>query len=154
MRQPEYQVWVDMRHRCLSPKSPIYKNYGGRGITICLRWGLFKNFLEDMGPRPGNKREYTLERIENDKGYSPSNCKWATWEEQGQNRRARIRSPQGEEQGQSKLTEEDVRYIRAYFRPNKKPESPHSAFFLAAKFGIHWSGIYRIIRRKSWRHIL
>lgn len=81
----EWKTWSSMRERCLNTKHKHYHNYGGRGITICRRWDKFENFYEDMGVRPvGN---YSLDRRDNSKGYTPSNCYWATKIEQGNNRR-------------------------------------------------------------------
>ena len=81
---PEYAAWCSMRARCLRSTNKDFKYYGGRGINICKRWNEFLNFLTDMGPCPAG---YTLERKKNNKGYSKSNCKWATREEQSINRR-------------------------------------------------------------------
>jgi hypothetical protein len=82
---PEYNVWCGIKQRCLDEKSEVYPKYGRRGITICERWNDdFKNFLEDMGPRPPNT---SLDRIDNDKGYDKENCRWATKTQQAQNRR-------------------------------------------------------------------
>ncbi len=84
----EYHAWENMKARCLNPKHPSFVNYGGRGITICDMWrDSFINFYEDMGAKP--YAEYTLERVNNDKGYSPDNCIWADRTSQILNRRQR-----------------------------------------------------------------
>lgn len=81
-----YQTWSHMKQRCEQSQNPAYKHYGGRGITVCDRWQEIKNFIEDMGERPS--RNYSLDRIDNDKGYYKENCRWATHAEQMSNTRS------------------------------------------------------------------
>jgi hypothetical protein len=83
---PEHRCWDAMIRRCYSAKNPNYRYYGGRGITVCKRWRTsFEAFLTDMGPRPS--AQHSIERIDNDRGYEPSNCRWGTKLEQMRNRR-------------------------------------------------------------------
>lgn len=91
-RTRTYKAWAQMKTRCLNKNFRCYSGYGGRGITICERWLDFENFLEDMKECPIG---LTLERIDNDEGYQPGNCKWATQGEQNHNQRLRKDSTSG-----------------------------------------------------------
>jgi hypothetical protein len=80
---PEYRNWAGMKSRCYNTRSPGYDLYGGRGIEVCVRWHEFINFFADMGQRP--TPGHSIDRIDGSKGYSPSNCRWATDAEQARN---------------------------------------------------------------------
>jgi hypothetical protein len=83
---PEFRAWCDMLGRCMNPNHKAYKNYGGRGIQVCLWWQIrFENFLSDVGCRPNS--DYSLDRIDNNGHYERGNVKWSTLEEQNSNRR-------------------------------------------------------------------
>lgn len=77
-----YHTWTNMRARCNNPTSPKYSDYGARGISVCERWNVFSNFLQDMGPRPAGT---TLDRINGELGYFKGNCRWATPRQQQRN---------------------------------------------------------------------
>jgi hypothetical protein len=85
----EYAIWRSMKARCHNQKAVNYADYGGRGITVCSRWlDSFEAFIADMGARPSH--DHSIDRIDNDIGYEPSNCRWATDEQQRSNRRQTI----------------------------------------------------------------
>jgi hypothetical protein len=126
-----YHIWLAMRSRCLTKTSPAYKDYGARGITICKKWNKFENFLKDMGERPAG---LSLERKDNNKGYSKENCKWATRLEQAQNTRG------------VKLTlEKAVEILRMRKGPNKIKIKD-----ICERFGISACTVHSVVNGESW----
>lgn len=99
-----YNIWLHMRGRCLRKNNHRYPQYGGKGITICERWGKFENFYADMGEPP---HDHSIDRIDNTKGYSPENCRWAAQKTQVHNSKS------------TKLSDSDVEAIRNDLRPLK-----------------------------------
>lgn len=85
-KSPEYYTWSGMIGRCYCVTGKDYKRYGARGVTVCSRWlESFETFYKDMGPKPSSR--HSLDRINNNGNYEPTNCRWATPKEQSRNRR-------------------------------------------------------------------
>lgn len=102
----EYKIWSGIKDRCLNVENKDYEKYGGRGISICDRWrNSFECFIADMGNRP--TKQHSIDRKDNNKGYGPVNCHWATEKEQQRNRRSnRILTLDGESKCISEWAEE------------------------------------------------
>ena len=126
-----FGVWWQMIQRCRNPNHQAWSRYGGRGIVVCERWKEFANFLEDMGEAPEG---LTLERRNNDGGYEPGNCRWATRRDQQRNRRS------------SKLAFEDVVFIWIEITENGAGND-----HMAKKFGCSERLIDSIRRRRTWQ---
>lgn len=92
----EYGCWSAMKQRCYNKKAPVFKNYGGRGITVCKEWlDSFEAFYKHVGPKPSP--ELSLDRIDNDGNYEPGNCRWATRSQQQGNKRLKTHCLRGHE---------------------------------------------------------
>lgn len=102
---PLYGTWRRILDRCNNPSNKAFKNYGGRGITVCQRWSEFDNFKADMGVRPEG---HSIDRIDNDGNYSPENCRWATDKQQASNTRANVYL---EYRGQTKTMTDWANYL-------------------------------------------
>lgn len=121
-REPKrlYRIWSNMRNRCTDTKTRYYKDYGGRGIRVCDEWEKYENF-RDWAFGNGYKSNLTIDRIDNNGNYEPSNCRWATAEEQAKNRRSNIYINLN---GETKILKDWCRYFgtepyKAYTRYKK-----------------------------------
>ena len=85
---PEFRIWCHILGRCNNPTDAKYQYYGARGIKVCERWSEFKNFYEDMGPRPSDN--HSVDREDNDGDYCPENGRWVTTFQQAQNKRNNV----------------------------------------------------------------
>lgn len=119
---PTYASWIAMLRRCNDEKGLAYSYYGGRGIKVCDRWKSFENFLADMGERPDKT---SLDRIDSDGNYEPTNCRWSDLIQQGRNKRNTVYvSYQGEDMTLQRACELAGLSIHAGYGRMKKKKSP------------------------------
>jgi hypothetical protein len=131
-RRAEHDAWVAMRQRCGNANHPQWRDYGGRGITVCESWlASFEAFFADVGERPTAK--HSLGRIDNERGYEPGNVRWETTVQQGRNTRA------------VKLNEAAVCLIRHMYRRRAAAKD------LGHAFGITEEHARRVAQGKAWR---
>lgn len=163
-KMPEYRVYRQMRDRCYLITAPNYRYYGAKGIEVCYRWtrgenGLtgFECFIADMGPRPEG---LTLDRIDPEKNYEPSNCRWATWRTQYANLRIH-KSPEarrefceqlsalnrGELSPMAKLTDAKVATIKRLLNGGGRTS------VIARQFDVAPQTISNIKAGRKWPHI-
>lgn len=135
----EYRIWVDMRRRCHDPKNKGFKNYGAKGIEVCFEWRYgdgertgFEVFYDDMGKRP---RDKSLDRIENEKGYSPENCRWATSSQQARNR------------NNNKLNADGAKRVISLFESGMNKQD------IADTMNVSRTLVRKIINREVWREV-
>ncbi len=132
-RTHEYRCWQCMKARCQNPNDTNFDRYGARGVEVCERWQSFDSFLADMGQAPTSK--HTIDRIDNDKGYSPDNCRWASPAEQQQNRT------------NTKLDAAKVADIR------RRLTAGESDLSIANLYGVHRSTVGYIRCGHTWRNV-
>lgn len=127
IQEREYRAWVQAKYRCSNPSAHAYERYGGRGIYMSKIWrDSYEQFLMDMGRAPAGT---TLDRIDNERGYEPGNCRWATPKQQAQNRR------------NMKLNQANVVQIR---------QDSGTAREVAEEYGVHPSTVSRIRQGVRW----
>jgi hypothetical protein len=134
-----YFAWTAMRQRCTNPNLRQWKDWGGRGITICARWDRFAAFAADMGPHPG--KGWSLDRVDTNSDYRPGNTRWATPAIQSQNRRYGAKRH---------LSKTQVAAIRAKDRPGTSGWYPGNRRALARAYGVSFETIRDIVNRRTW----
>jgi hypothetical protein len=134
---PTHNSWRAMLDRCRYPSTNGYRNYGGRGITVCERWRIFANFLADMGRRPRGK---VLDRIDVNGNYIPENCRWVTASQSSRNRRNVVLPyRQGETRKQRRY-----KIHKSWIERNKVKRQQYAKIYCAA------NRIRRALNFKKW----
>lgn len=137
-----YIAFKNMHQRCYNPNRRQWKDWGGRGITVCQRWHDFENFHADMGDPPDG---LSLDRVDNDAGYSPENCHWVTRIEQNSNRRMPVAPAEGWAKPNAQLTIEQVDDIRERYAAGGIKQRD-----LAVEYGIQQTQVSRIVTGVRW----
>ena len=127
-----YKVWQAMHQRCRNPRCRSYADYGARGIDVCPEWESFEGFLSDMGMRPPGA---TLDRIDNNLGYSKQNCRWASVDLQNQNKRS------------TRLNAELVGQIRRRVNGGERARS------IARELGVSEGTVSMVVNRHTWKNV-
>ena len=129
--------------RCHNPDNKNFKNYGDRGITVCLEWRLESGKFVEWSLKNGFSPELTIERLDNDKGYSPENCAWITQKAQAQNRRG------------VKLAKEDAKEIRRLFQSTRgmPREDRYTYRKLMVLFDISRTHVKRVLKGTRWKDV-